>query len=290
MAKTWLITGSGNGLGRDIAEAALAAGDNVVAAARRTNELDALVQQYGARVKPVTLDVRDEAAAKAAVQTAVEVFGRLDVLVNNAGYGQIAPFEQISSEDFQSIIDTCLYGVVYTTRAAVPLMRKQRSGHIFHVSSIGGRLAVQGNTPYHAAKWAVGGFSDSLATEVAPFGVKVCTLEPGGIRTNWAKRAAEKPIELLPEYEATVGPVLNLVRGLEGRAESDPKRIADVVVRLAHSDDVPLRLILGVEAEQHVQHAEAARAAEAAKWRQMTQSTVFPDVEVIPEMADVFAR
>ena len=290
MAKTWLITGSGNGLGRDFAEAALAAGDNVVAAARRPEELDTLVRQYGARVKPVKLDVRDEGAAQAAVQAAVDTFGRLDVLVNNAGYGQLAPFEQMSGEDFQAIIDTCLYGVVYTSRAAVPVMRKQKSGHIFQVSSIGGRLAIQGNTAYHAAKWAVGGFSDSLAAELAPFGVKVCTLEPGGIRTNWANRAAEKPIELLPEYEATVGPVLNLVRGLEGRAESDPKRIADVVVRLAHGNDVPLRLILGVEAEQHVQHAEAARAAEAAKWQQTTRSTVFPDVEVIPEMAEVFAR
>jgi NAD(P)-dependent dehydrogenase (short-subunit alcohol dehydrogenase family) len=102
--------------------------------------------------------------------------------VNNAGYGQFAPFEQMSAEDFQAIVDTCFYGVVYTTRAAVPVMRKQKSGHIFQVSSVGGRLAVPGNTPYHAAKWAVGGFSDSLAMEVAPFGVKICTLEPGGIR------------------------------------------------------------------------------------------------------------
>ena len=290
MAKTWLITGSGNGLGRDFAEAALAAGDNVVAAARRPEELDTLVRQYGARVKPVKLDVRDEGAAQAAVQAAVDTFGRLDVLVNNAGYGQLAPFEQMSGEDFQAIIDTCFYGVVYTTRAAVPVMRKQRSGHIFQVSSIGGRLAIQGNTPYHAAKWAVGGFSDSLAAEVASFGVKVCTLEPGGIRTNWAKRAGENPVKLLPAYEATVGPVVKLVRSIEGAAEGDPRRIADVVVTLAHSNDVPLRLILGVDAEKHVEQAEAARAAEAAKWRQTTRSTVFPDVEVIPEMAEVFAR
>src|SRR4029077_4424131 len=119
MAKVWLITGSGNGLGRDIAEAALAVGDKVVAGARRTEELAPLVAQYGARVKPVTLEVREEAAAKAAVQLAMDTFGRLDVLVNNAGYGQIAPFEQMSEEDFQAIVDTCFYGVVYTTRAAI---------------------------------------------------------------------------------------------------------------------------------------------------------------------------
>jgi NAD(P)-dependent dehydrogenase (short-subunit alcohol dehydrogenase family) len=277
MAKIWLITGSGNGLGRNIAEAALAAGDGVVAGARRTEELAPLVAQYGKRVKPVTLDVRDEAAAKAAVQLALDSFGRLDVLVNNAGYGQFAPFEQLTAQDFQAVVDTCFYGVVYTTRAAIPVMRKQKSGHIFQVSSVGGRLAVPGNTPYHAAKWAVGGFSDALAMEVAPFGVKVCTLEPGGIRTNWARRAGQNAPDLLPEYEASVGSMLKILRGLEGRAEGDSRKIADVIVQLANSEDVPLRLILGVDAEKRVQQAEAARASEAEKWRRLTVSTVFED-------------
>src|ERR1700691_4525816 len=263
MAKTWLITGSGNGLGRDIAEAALAAGDNVVAGARRTEELAPLVAQYGERVKPVTLEVRDETAAKSAVRLAVESFGRLDVLVNNAGYGQIAPFEQMIAEDFQAVVDTCFYGVVYTTRAAIPVMRRQKSGHIFQVSSVGGRFAIAGNTPYHAAKWAVGGFSDALAMEVAPFGVKVCTLEPGGIRTNWARRAGQNGPDLLPDYEASVGPMLKLLRSLEGRSEGDPRKIADVIVQLANSDVVPARLILGVDAEKRGHPAEAARAREA---------------------------
>src|SRR5713226_3631520 len=275
--RTWLITGSGNGLGRNIAEAALAAGDTVVAGARRPEELAPLVAQYGERVKPVTLEVREETAAKAAVQLAVDTFGRLDVLVNNAGYGQIAPFEQMSAEDFQAILDTCFYGVVYTTRAAIPVMRKQKSGHIFQVSSVGGRLAVAGNTPYHAAKWAVGGFSDALAMEVAPFGVKLCTLEPGGIRTNWARRAGQNAPDLLPDYESSVGSILKLLRGLEGRSEGDPRKIADVIVQLANRDEVPVRLILGVDAEQRVQQAEAARAAEADKWRHLTVSTVFED-------------
>jgi NAD(P)-dependent dehydrogenase (short-subunit alcohol dehydrogenase family) len=277
MEKVWLITGSGNGLGRHIAEAALASGDSVVAGARRTEELTPLAAQYGERVKPVALEVRDEAAAKKAVWSAVDNFGRLDVLVNNAGYGQFAPFEQMSAEDFQAVMDTCFYGVVYTTRAALPVMRKQKSGHIFQVSSVGGRLAVPGNTPYHAAKWAVGGFSDSLAMEVAPFGVKVCTLEPGGIRTNWARRAVQNAPDLLPEYEATVGSFLKILRGLEGRAEGDPRKIADVIVQLANSDEVPVRLILGVDAEKRVQQAEAARTTEAGKWRHLTVSTVFED-------------
>jgi len=282
--KTWLVTGSGNGLGRNIAEAALKAGDNVVAGARRTEELASLVTHYGKRVKPVTLEVRHEAAAKAAVQLAVDTFGRLDVLVNNAGYGQIAPFEQMSAEDFQAIVDTCFYGVVYTTRAAIPVMRKQKSGNIFQVSSIGGRIAYVGNTPYHAAKWAVGGFSDALAMEVAPFGVKVCTLEPGGIRTNWARRAGQNAPDLLPDYEASVGSMLKLLRSLEGRSEGDPRKIADVIVQLANSDEVPVRLILGVDAEKRVHHAEAARASEAEKWRHLTVSTVFEDAESIPDL------
>jgi NAD(P)-dependent dehydrogenase (short-subunit alcohol dehydrogenase family) len=277
MAKVWLITGSGNGLGRDIAEAALATGDSVVTGARRTEELEPLVAQYGGRVKPVTLEVRDGAAAKAAVQLAVDSFGRLDVLVNNAGYGQFAPFEQMRAEDFQAVVDTCFYGVVNTTRAALPVMRKQKNGHIFQVSSVGGRLAVAGNTPYHAAKWAVGGFSDSLAMEVAPFGIKVCTLEPGGIRTNWQRRAAQNAPDLLPEYEVSVGSVLKMLRSLEGRSEGDPRKIADVIVQLASSEELPLRLILGVDAENRVQQAEAARASEAAKWRDLTVSTVFED-------------
>ena len=281
MAKVWLITGSGNGLGRDIAEAALVAGDSIVAGARRLEELNPLVEQYGKRITPVTLDVRDESAAKAAVQTAVDKYGRLDVLVNNAGYGFMAPFEQTTSQQFRDVVETCLLGVVYTTHAAVPVMRQQKSGHIFQVSSIGGRIAFPGNSPYHAAKWAVGGFSDSVAAEVAPFGVKVCTLEPGGIRTNWAQRAAEHSPDLLPDYEESVGAIYKLLAAVRGNAEGDPKRIAALIVKIANSQDVPKRLILGKDAEVRVQHVEAARAEEAAKYRELTLSTVFPDAPVI---------
>jgi NAD(P)-dependent dehydrogenase (short-subunit alcohol dehydrogenase family) len=284
MAKVWLITGSGNGLGRDIAEAALADGANVVAGARKTEELAPLVARYGDRIKPVELEVRDEAAAKAAVQLAVDTYGRLDVLVNNAGYGQFAPFEQMSGEDFQAVVDTCLYGVVYTTRAAIPVMRKQKSGYIFQVSSIGGRIAMPGNSPYHAAKWAVGGFSDSVAAEVAPFGVKICTLEPGGIRTNWARRAGQDAPTLLPDYEPSVGQIYKLLQTIEGRQEGDPKKIADLVLKLANSNDVPLRLILGVDAEKRVEGVETLRAEEAAKFRDLTLSTVFENAETIPEL------
>ncbi len=278
MDKVWLVTGSGRGLGRSIAEAALAAGDRVVAGARRIEQLNTLVEQYGERIHPVQLDVRDEAAANAAVQAAVDTYGRLDVLVNNAGYGYFAPFEQTTPAEFRDIVETCLFGVVYTTRASVPLMRKQRSGHIFQVSSIGGRMTIPGNSPYHAAKFAVGGFSDSLADEVAQFGVKVCTLEPGGIRTDFGHTASEKSPDLLPEYKASVGALYEQLNALRASGhEGDPEKIAAVIVHLANTNDVPKRLILGSKAETYVRRAETARSEEAARYRNLTLSTTFPD-------------
>src|ERR1700730_9838410 len=185
MSKVWLVTGSASGLGRNMAEAVLASGDRLLATRRDPRRLDELVEKYGDQVRNAPLDVADEAAAYVAVQVAVDAFGRLDVVVNNAGYGDIAPFEQLSADRFKALIDTNFYGVVYMTRAAVPIMRKQKSGCILQLSSVGGRLALPGSTGYHAAKWAVGGFTESLAQELAPFGVKVCALEPGGMRTNW---------------------------------------------------------------------------------------------------------
>ena len=193
MSKVWLVTGSASGLGRNIAEAVLASGDRLVATARDPRRLEDLVKKFGDQIRAAPLDVADEDAAHAAVQVAAEAFGRLDVVVNNAGYGDIAPFEQLSSERFKALVDTNFYGVVYVTRAALPIMRKQKSGCILQISSVGGRLALPGSAAYHAAKWAVGGFTEALAQEVAPFGVKVCALEPGGMRTNWGTRANKTP-------------------------------------------------------------------------------------------------
>src|SRR5271157_4244147 len=216
MDKVWLVTGSASGLGRNIAEAVLESGDRLVATARDPKRLDDLVKKYGDRVRAVPLDVTDESAAQSAVQTAVAAFGRLDVVVNNAGYGDIAPFEQLSTERFKSVVDTNFYGVVNVCRAAIPIMRTQKSGCILQISSVGGRLARPGNTPYHAAKWAVGGFTESLAQEVAPFGVKVCALEPGGMRTNWGVRANKDLPELLPDYEPSVGAIVKALHALWG--------------------------------------------------------------------------
>jgi NAD(P)-dependent dehydrogenase (short-subunit alcohol dehydrogenase family) len=273
MSKVWLVTGSASGLGRNIAEAALASGARLLATAREPRRLDDLVKKYGDQIRTTSLDVADEDAAKAAVQAAVETFGSLDVVVNNDGYGDIAPFEQLSPQRFKGLIDTNFYGVVYMTRAALSIMRKQRSGCILQISSVGGRLARPGSAGYHAAKWAVGGFTEALAQEVAPFGVKVCALEPGGMRTNWGMRANQDTPSLLPDYEQSVGAVIKALASYWGNEISDPAKVAQLILRLADSEQLPAHLLLGSDAVQFSGQAEAARAQEADRWREVSVST-----------------
>jgi NAD(P)-dependent dehydrogenase (short-subunit alcohol dehydrogenase family) len=273
MSKVWLVTGSASGLGRSIAEAVLASGDRLVATARDPRRLDALAAKYGERVRTVALDVADEDAARAAVQAAVEAFGALDVVVNNAGYGDVAPFEQLTPARFKAVMDTNFYGVVNVTRAALPVMRRQKRGWILQISSVGGRLALPGSAPYHAAKWAVGGFTEALAQEAAPFGVKVCALEPGGMRTNWGTRAHKDVPDLLPDYEPSVGATIKALNSLWGHENSDPARVAQVILRLAASERLPAHLLIGSDALQYAGAAEAARKTEAEHWRELSVST-----------------
>lgn len=273
MSKVWFVTGSASGLGRDVVEAALAAGDRVVATARDPRRLDDLVAQFGERVRAVELDVADEGAAYLAVRTVVKSFDRLDVVVNNAGYGDIGPFEQLSSERFRAVIDTNFYCVVNVTRAAVPILREQRSGCILQISSVGGRLARPGSTPYHAAKWAVGGFTESLAQELKPFGVRVCAVEPGGMRTNWGARANADMPDLLPDYEASVGATVKALQSYWGHETSDPKKVAQVILRLAASESLPAHLLIGSDAVRFASEAERTRATEAERWRDVSVST-----------------
>src|SRR5271163_1363420 len=284
MSKVWLVTGSASGLGRNIAEAVLASGDRLVATARDPRRLEDLVKRYGDQIRTAPLDVTDEREAYAAVQVAVDAFGRLDVVVNNAGYGDIAPFEQLSTERFKSVVDTNFYGVVNVCRAAIPIMRTQKSGCILQVSSVGGRLARPGSSPYHAAKWAVGGFTESLAQELSPFGVKVCALEPGGMRTNWGVRANQDTPELLPDYEPSVGAVAKALKSYWGKEVSDPVKVAQVVLRLAASDSLPAHLLIGSDAVRFAGEAEKTREAEAAQWRQMSLSTDVNSSTVLPDM------
>jgi NAD(P)-dependent dehydrogenase (short-subunit alcohol dehydrogenase family) len=273
MSKVFFLTGSSRGLGREIAEAVLAAGHRLVATARQPENLANLAGRYGRQILPVALDVADPAAAEAAVAAGVREFGRLDVVVNNAGYADLASVEDVTVDDFRAQVDTNLLGVVYVTKAALPVLRRQGSGRIIQVSSIGGRLATPGLSAYQAAKWAVGGFSEVLAKEVEPLGIKVTVLEPGGMATDWAGSSMHVPPVSEP-YQATVGVMARLHH--EGNSPpvlGDPAKVAQVVLAVADMDEPPLRLILGSEAYAYATAAARTRAESDLKWHDLTVST-----------------
>jgi NAD(P)-dependent dehydrogenase (short-subunit alcohol dehydrogenase family) len=273
MSQVFFLTGSSRGLGRKIAEAVLAAGHQLVATARQPGSLSDLAERYGDQILPVALDVTDPAAAQAAVAEGVAAFGRIDVVVNNAGYANLAAIEDITAEDFREQLDANLLGVVNVTKAALPVLRAQGSGRILQVSSIGGRLATPGLAAYQTAKWAVGGFSEVLAREVAPLGIKVTVLEPGGMQTDWAG-SSMRVTPVSEPYEPTVGAMARLHDGIgSGAALGDPAKVAQVVLEVAAMDEPPLRLILGSEAYAYATAAAKARAESDAAWRELTAST-----------------
>ena len=273
MPQVFFLTGSSRGLGRQIAEAALAAGHYLVATARDPASLADLADRYGSQLLPVALDVTDPAAAAAAVTAGTEAFGRIDVVVNNAGYANLAAVEDISLDDFREQVNANLLGVVNVTKAALPVLRAQGGGHIIQVSSVGGRLATPGLAAYQAAKWAVGGFSEVLARETAPLGVKVTVLEPGGMQTDWAGSSMQvTPIS--DPYQPTVGAMARMHDDIgSGTALGDPAKVAQVVLEVAAMDEPPLRLILGSEAYAYATAAAKARAESDAAWRHLTVST-----------------
>lgn len=277
MSKVFLVTGSSRGLGRQIAEKVLAAGHSLVATARKAEQLADLVDKYGDRVRAVALDVTDEAAAVAAVRVAIEAFGRLDVVVNNAGYANTASVEDMTGADFREQVDANLFGVVNVTKAALPVMREQGSGHVIQVSSVGGRVTTPGLSAYQAAKFAVGGFSEVLAQEVAPLGIKVTVLEPGGMRTDWAGSSMTVHPVSAP-YEPTVGYINSMRETLMGKAAGDIAKVADVVLTIVELDEPPLRLLLGSDAVAFAGSVEAARAESDAKWRELSVSTDYDDI------------
>jgi NAD(P)-dependent dehydrogenase (short-subunit alcohol dehydrogenase family) len=198
---------------------------------------------------------------------ALDAFGRLDVVVNNAGFGHFAPFEQSSDADFRAQIDANFYGVVNVTRAALPVLRGQRSGHIIQISSVGGRMGTPGLAAYQSAKWAVGGFTEVLQQELAPLGIKVTTLEPGGMRTDWAAVAGRAVPEILPDYAPSVGKMAEMIRQYAGNENGDPAKVAQVVLRLGYHDNPPLHLLLGSDAARYAGEVDAARAAAGIRWR-----------------------
>jgi NAD(P)-dependent dehydrogenase (short-subunit alcohol dehydrogenase family) len=277
MIKTWLITGSSRGFGRELAKAALNDGDRVVATARRPEQLNDLVLEYGDRVRAVALDVTDAAAARAAVQTAIHEFGTLDIVVNNAGYANSSPIEETSDDDFRAQIETNLFGVVNVTKAALPVLHKQRSGHFIQFSSIGGRV---GGTPgmgaYQTAKWAVEGFSEVLSNEVKPFGVKVTIIEPGAFRTDWGGSSMRR-LPISEDYDQTVGAMNRYRESTVDNWPGDPARAARIITEIIRLDEPPLRLLLGGGAVESAEKASKVRAAEAEKWADVSRSADFPD-------------
>jgi NAD(P)-dependent dehydrogenase (short-subunit alcohol dehydrogenase family) len=276
MTKTWLITGSSRGFGRELTKAVLASGHQAVATARRPERLDDLVRQYGDLLRTAPLDVTDPAAAVAAVQLAIDAFGALDVVVNNAGYAVSAPIEAMTLDDFRAQIEANLFGVVNVTKAALPVLHKQRSGHFIQFSSIGGRV---GGTPgmgaYQTAKFGVEGFSEVLRNEVKPLGIKVTIIEPGAFRTDWGG-SSMTAVPVSADYDQTVGEMNRYRESTVSAWPGDPARAAKIITDLAGLDEPPTRLLLGAGAVESAREASEQRAAEAEMWADVSRSADFP--------------
>jgi NAD(P)-dependent dehydrogenase (short-subunit alcohol dehydrogenase family) len=270
MSKVWLITGCSRGLGRELAQAVLAAGHRLIATARDAHDLEFLPPSD--RLRTVALDVTDAAAARAAVAVATSAFGRLDVIVNNAGSIKANSIEDLPEDEFRRQLEINFFGVYNVTRAALPVMHAQRDGHIIQISSIGGRRATPGLGAYQAAKWAVGGFSEVLAREVAPLGIRVSCVEPGGMRTDmFGLSMLADPIA--PDYEATVGAIIRATFGHADRARGNPTKVAQAILRLADEKQPPVRLLVGRDAVFLAAAAAAERAEEDARWKDLSVST-----------------
>jgi NAD(P)-dependent dehydrogenase (short-subunit alcohol dehydrogenase family) len=271
-SKVWLITGSSRGLGRAFAEAALEAGHRVVATARNPEQLADVVNKYGDNVRAVALDVTNEAQARYAIDSAIETFGGLDVLVNNAGYGDVCPVEDTPLVDFRAQIETNLFGVIIMTKAVLPYFRERGAGHIIQVTSIAGRIGPIGRAPYAAAKFGVEGFSESLSKEVGPLGVKVTIIEPGGFRTDFAGSSTALR-EGRPEYDATVGATVRFQRNYDGKQPGDPAKAAAVLLHIASLSDPPLRLLLGSDSYNAAEQSAIQKLELDRKWKDLSVST-----------------
>jgi NAD(P)-dependent dehydrogenase (short-subunit alcohol dehydrogenase family) len=245
--RIWFITGASRGLGRSFARAALAAGDRVAATARSTSALDDLVSEHGDAVLALELDVTDRAGAFAAVRRAHDHFGRLDVVVNNAGYGVSGAIEELSEEQARGQIEVNLFGALWVTQAALPLLREQGSGWIVQVSSIGGLAAFPLTGIYHASKWALEGFSETLRQEVEPFGVRVLMVEPSGFRTDWAGSSMDRaePIDAYQQIEAIAQRRAAQQEENNGSQPGNPDLAARALLDTLGRDDPPFRLLLG---------------------------------------------
>ncbi|WP_091738074.1 oxidoreductase [Phenylobacterium immobile] len=272
MARIWIMTGASRGLGYAFAEAAAAAGDTVVATARNPESLKPLVEAYDERIVPMKLDVTDRANIAQVIDDTIARFGRIDILCNNAGYGLRGAVEEASEQQVRDQMETNFFGAFWMTQAVLPQMRAQTSGHILQVSSMGGQIAFPLLGVYHASKWALEGFSESLAGEVASFGVKVTIIEPGGFRTDWggSSMVHADHMEAYSEH-----PMRKVNPNAPRRSPAgDPAKAAAALMQMLNSDQpAPLRLLMGVTALDMVQEAYHRRLAESDRWKVLARST-----------------
>jgi len=275
-SKVWFVTGSSRGFGAALVDALLAHGDRVVATARRPEALTHLVASYPEHVRAYPLDVTDVENCSKAVNFAIAEFGRIDVVVNNAGYADSAAIEEVSMDEFRAQIEANLFGLVNVTRAALPVLRRQRSGVFVQFSSVGGRV---GGTPgmgaYQTAKFAVEGFSEVLASEISPFGVKVIIVEPGAFRTDW-QGSSMTMHEPGPDYRDTVGRMHDMRQATNGSQAGDPVRAAEVIIDVVGQPEPPRRLLLGRNAVQQALASGDERNAEARRWAAFSERADFP--------------
>jgi NAD(P)-dependent dehydrogenase (short-subunit alcohol dehydrogenase family) len=277
MTPVWFVTGCSTGLGRALATAVLDRGWRAVVTARDPDQVAGLIEGRSGRAMALRLDVTDAAQVKAAVAEAENVFGRIDVLVNNAGYGYLAAVEEGSDAEVRALFDTNVHGLVDVTKAVLPGMRARRSGHIVNISSLGGLAAFGATGYYHATKFAVEGVSESLAAEVAPLGIRVTIVEPGAFRTNWSGPSMRQSATVIDDYAETAGARRAATLATYGHQPGDPARAAEAVITAVESDEPPLRLLLGRAAYDIATARLDTLRTTFDAWRPLTLSADFPE-------------
>jgi NAD(P)-dependent dehydrogenase (short-subunit alcohol dehydrogenase family) len=274
--KVWLISGCSRGLGRVLAETVLARGDRLIATAREGAALAGLQQLAPQRVLALALDVNREEQVHQVVRAAIAGFGRIDVLVNNAGYGLAGAVEEISDAEARAQFDTNVFGALSLTRAVLPQMRAQGSGHILQISSVAGFAAAAGLGLYNASKFALEGFSEALAQEVAGFGIRLTMVEPGPFRTDWAGPSLATPRQRLAAYADTAHKTIATLNGYSGKQPGDPAKAAAAMIRVVEAEQPPLRLPLGEFALNRIRGKLKAMNQELASWETVSLDTAFP--------------
>ena len=276
MKKVWFITGCSTGFGRALAKEVLAKGYQAAVAARNTDDVKDIIEAYPETAIAVKLDVTVPSEILIAVGTALEKFGQIDVLVNNAGIGYFAAIEESEDEQVRRMFEINVFGLAKMTQAVLPVMRKQRSGHILNISSIGGLRSFPGVGFYNATKYAVDGFSEALSKEIAPLGIKVTIIAPSGFRTDWAGRSAKDSTVKIEDYATTAGKNAGDIRGYSGNQPGDPVRAAKAMITVVESENPPLRLLLGAAALKGGRAKIEELKHDFDTWAAITEGAEFP--------------